>query len=407
MLFAILMATCGITGAQNNYFNLEKEYFINGDAKNFSVISAKYSSKAMHFSEKLFFGGENIDSLSDSVSFNTQKAIEFGEKAIQAANDTSVVAKAYMEKSLIRLHEAEESLNSIIGSSSPNVKSNTYDLCIFWLGDATIDSYNASIYFYGELAEDVLVVNDSSSVNAPCPVCPPCDPNLGKNINGSEIELSAEEINRIRRIEADEATYTKIIDLYEKRMATKQQMIDGLLENLANAYTDEEREKIQNKIDKAKAEKKLLADKRTGAENRLRSIREKLSEYAKREGYKKSESISSPIFSFDKIGYYNENNPIPVDQPMPNGLIYSVQLGLYHKQLMPAEYDIYKGLYPINGQSSAGGLYRYRTGIFYNYQQVEEIKIKIRSIGLIDAFVIAFYNGELISISKAIRIEQQ
>ena len=407
MLFAILMATCGITGAQNNYFNLEKEYFINGDAKNFSVISAKYSSKAMHFSEKLFFGGENIDSLSDSVSFNTQKAIEFGEKAIQAANDTSVVAKAYMEKSLIRLHEAEESLNSIIGSSSPNAKSNTYDLCIFWLGDATIDSYNASIYFYGELAEDVLVVNDSSSVNRPCPACPPCDPNLGKNINGSEIELSAEEINRIRRIEADEATYTKIIDLYEKRMATKQQMIDGLLENLANAYTDEEREKIQNKIDKAKAEKKLLADKRTGAENRLRSIREKLSEYAKREGYKKSESISSPIFSFDKIGYYNENNPIPVDQPMPNGLIYSVQLGLYHKQLMPAEYDIYKGLYPINGQSSAGGLYRYRTGIFYNYQQVEEIKIKIRSIGLIDAFVIAFYNGELISISKAIRIEQQ
>ena len=407
MLFAILMATCGITGAQNNYFNLEKEYFINGDAKNFSVISAKYSSKAMHFSEKLFFGGENIDSLSDSVSFNTQKAIEFGEKAIQAANDTSVVAKAYMEKSLIRLHEAEESLNSIIGSSSTNEKSNTYDLCIFWLGDATIDSYNASIYFYGELAEDVLVVNDSSSVNRPCPACPPCDPNLGKNINGSEIELSAEEINRIRRIEADEATYTKIIDLYEKRMATKQQMIDGLLENLANADTDEEREKIQNKIDKAKAEKKLLADKRTGAENRLRSIREKLSEYAKREGYKKSESSSSPIFSFDKIGYYNENNPIPVDQPMPNGLIYSVQLGLYHKQLMPAEYDIYKGLYPINGQSSAGGLYRYRTGIFYNYQQVEEIKIKIRSIGLIDAFVIAFYNGELISISKAIRIEQQ
>ena len=407
MLFAILMATCGITGAQNNYFNLEKEYFINGDAKNFAVISAKYSSKAMHFSEILFFGEKNIDSLSDSVSFNTQKAIQFGEKAIQAANDTSVVAKAYMEKSLIRLHEAEESLNSIIGSSSTNEKSNTYDLCIFWLGDATIDSYNASIYFYGELAEDVLVIKDSSSVNAPCPACPPCDPNLGKNINGSEIELSAEEINRIRRIEADEATYTKIIDLYEKRMATKQQMIDGLLENLANADTDEERERIQNKIDKAKAEKKLLADKRTGAENRLRSIREKLSEYAKREGYKKSESISSPIFSFDKIGYYNENNPIPVDQPMPNGLIYSVQLGLYHKQLMPAEYDIYKGLYPINGQSSAGGLYRYRTGIFYNYQQVEEIKIKIRSIGLIDAFVIAFYNGELISISKAIRIEQQ
>ena len=416
MLFAILMATYGITGAQNNYFNLEKEYFINGDAKNFAVISAKYSSKAMHFSEKLFFGEENIDSFSDSVSFNTKKAIEFGEKAIEAANDTSVVAKAYMEKSLKRLHEVEESLNSIIGSSSPNAKRNTYDLCIYWLGDATIDSYNASIYFYGELAEDVLVVNDSSSVNAPCPVCPPCDTIVEKIVGNSGIiegdghntsPLSAEEMNRIRRIEVDEATYTTIVEMYEKRMTTKQQIIDQLLEDLANANTDEERQKIQNEIDIAKAQKELLADKRNGAESKLKSIREQLAEYAKRDGYVKSESSSTPIFSFDKEGYYNEDNPIPIDQPIPDGLIYSVQIGLYHKQVIHEKYDIYKGLYPINGHSIAGGLYRYRTGIFYNYQQVEEIKIKIRSLGLSDAFVIAYYNGELISISKAIRMESE
>ncbi|MBT6746915.1 MAG: hypothetical protein HOB26_10190 [Flavobacteriales bacterium] len=416
MLFAIFMASYGLTVAQNNYFNLEKQYFINGDAKNFAVISAKYSSKAMHFSEKLFFGKENIDSFSDSISFNTQKAIEFGEKAIETANDTSVVAKSYMKKSLKRLHEAQESLNSIIGSSSPNEKRNTYDLCIFWLGDATIDSYNASIYFYGELAEDVLVVNDGLSANTPCPVCPPCDTIFETIISNSGIiegggdnasPLSAEELNRIRRIEVDEATYTTIVEMYEKRMATKQQIIDQLLKDLANANTDEERQKIQNEIDIAKAQKELLADKRNGAESKLKSIREQLAEYAKRDGYIKSDSNSTSIFSFGKEGYYNENNPIPVDQPFPDGLIYSVQLGLYHKQLIPSEYDIYKGLYPINGQSIAGGLYRYRTGIFYNYQQVEEIKIKIRSIGLSDAFVIAFYNGELISVSKAIRIERQ
>jgi len=415
-LFAILLATYGITVAQNNYFNLEKEYFINGDSKNFAVISAKYSSKAMHFSEKLFFGEKNIEGFSDSVYFNTQKAIEFGENAIEAANDTSIVAKAYMEKSLKRLREVQESLNSIIGSSSPNEKRNTYDFCIFWLGDATIESYNASIYFYGELAENVLVLNDSSSANTPCPVCPPCD-TIFETIVGNSVmieggsdntaPLSAEEMNRIRRIEVDEATYTTIVEMYEKRMATKQQIIDKLLEDLANADSDEERQKIQNEIDKAISEKQLLADKRNGAESKLKSIREQLAEYAKRNGYIKSEFSSTSIFSFDKEGYYDKNNPIPVDQPFPDGLIYSVQLGLYHKQLLPAEYDIYKGLYPINGQSIAGGLYRYRTGVFYNYQQVEEIKIKIRSIGLSDAFVIAFYNGELISVSKAIRIEQQ
>ena len=100
-LLGFLVITLSIK-AQVNYFNLEKEYYVNGKAKNNAVISAKYASKAMHFAEKLYFGYKNPNILyySDSIAYNTGKAIEHGEKAIEVSRDSSKTGRQFMENLL-------------------------------------------------------------------------------------------------------------------------------------------------------------------------------------------------------------------------------------------------------------------------------------------------------------------
>ncbi|MBL4624274.1 MAG: hypothetical protein JKY42_03935, partial [Flavobacteriales bacterium] len=206
-----------------------------------------------------------------------------------------------------------------------------------------------------------------------------------------------------KRLEADEATLTSIKEMYENRLNAQQESINELKQQLANAKTEEEKKRIQKQLDKAQAQQELVSDKRNGVEKKLIDVRDKLTILIQQTGYV-SKNVSQSIFSFDKDGYYSESNPIPIDEPISGELFYSIQLGVYSKQAFP---QLFKGLYPLTSQTISGGTYKYRTGTFYSYQQAEDIKDKIRQLGINDAFIIAFYEKQNISISKAIRLELQ
>jgi hypothetical protein len=91
---------------------------------------------------------------------------------------------------------------------------------------------------------------------------------------------------------------------------------------------------------------------------------------------------------------YNENNPIPKNPKIPDGLIFKVQVGAFRN---PIPQNHFKGFAPIMAEDAGNGITRYTAGLFTDFNAALYARDEIRSIGYPDAFVVAFYNGKRIS----------
>jgi hypothetical protein len=90
-------------------------------------------------------------------------------------------------------------------------------------------------------------------------------------------------------------------------------------------------------------------------------------------------------------------NTTNVDQELPKGLVYKVQVGVYKNAIST---DVFKGLTPVYGEVFTGGI-RYSVGSFSKFYDAQQAKEYIKNMGLADAFVIAYYDKQRISIELA------
>ena len=88
---------------------------------------------------------------------------------------------------------------------------------------------------------------------------------------------------------------------------------------------------------------------------------------------------------------YSEKNPIPVDPPLPGGIIYKVQIGAFRK---PIKQDAFNGLSPLMGEKTPNGFIRYSAGLFKDLGTATAARDKIRKLGYKDAFVVVFKDGK-------------
>jgi hypothetical protein len=115
----------------------------------------------------------------------------------------------------------------------------------------------------------------------------------------------------------------------------------------------------------------------------------------------KRDVVTNTIFQVDKsarISNYSVSNPIPVDPPLPSGIIYKVQIGAFRNAI---KQDAFKGIKPIVGESTGKGFTRYLAGEFEDFASADFAKDEIREIGYPDAFVVAYLNGNRISVAEA------
>ena len=98
------------------------------------------------------------------------------------------------------------------------------------------------------------------------------------------------------------------------------------------------------------------------------------------------------------VSGYSKSNPIPIDVPLPNGIIYKVQVGAFRN---PISQDLFKGFAPLMGESLPSGITRYTAGIFLDFNNADDAKKAIVALGYKDAFVVAFRDGKRISVSDA------
>ena len=97
------------------------------------------------------------------------------------------------------------------------------------------------------------------------------------------------------------------------------------------------------------------------------------------------------------------NNPIKSDIDIPEFLVYQVQLGVF-KNAVPIEE--FKGFTPIYSKKTEKGV-SYSTGLFEKLADAKEAKNTIQSMGLTDAFIVAYYNKKKITFAEAMKLEKK
>jgi hypothetical protein len=84
--------------------------------------------------------------------------------------------------------------------------------------------------------------------------------------------------------------------------------------------------------------------------------------------------------------------------------LYTVQIGVYSKQITKTQLN---NLKPIYTEKLPSGLYRYTAGIYNQTGKLIEDKRKVVDLGVKDAFVSAYYNAKRISFADAQKLQAE
>lgn len=109
-----------------------------------------------------------------------------------------------------------------------------------------------------------------------------------------------------------------------------------------------------------------------------------------------------PVFAILPQSPYSATDPIPIDEPLPDGVAYKIQLGAFSK---PLSANAFKGITPISGERLAGGITKYYAGLFLEFTDADVALRKVREYGFKDAYIVAFYNRKTINIERAKQLE--
>lgn len=117
----------------------------------------------------------------------------------------------------------------------------------------------------------------------------------------------------------------------------------------------------------------------------------------------KKESITIEGLVIKNEAAYNNENPIPLNAKLNDGLLYRVQIGAF-KMLIAN--NSFSGLSPINAEKTGNGYYRYTAGNYSEYNTANNVKNELRKIGYRDAYVVCYYNGKRVSRSESLSISK-
>lgn len=111
-----------------------------------------------------------------------------------------------------------------------------------------------------------------------------------------------------------------------------------------------------------------------------------------------TEAILTKENVFNKSTSQVSKPDISMNPSLPDGLIFKVQVGAFKT---PVAASRFKGVEPVNGETSRKGWIRYCVGLFRAYESASAVKSEMRKSGFSDAFVVAYFNGKRIPLFEA------
>ncbi len=110
-----------------------------------------------------------------------------------------------------------------------------------------------------------------------------------------------------------------------------------------------------------------------------------------------------PVLSLFSEQY--EQEEIPVNPELPEGLLYRIQLAAFRN---PQEPSFFGGMGPLSIYRAEGSdVNFYYTGLFRAKEEAEKALVKVKKKKFSDAFIIALMDGARISMEKAEQLEKQ
>ncbi len=112
------------------------------------------------------------------------------------------------------------------------------------------------------------------------------------------------------------------------------------------------------------------------------------------------DDVTNVELDAEKASYYKDAGDAAKAEQVEviKGLFFTVQIGVYSK---PVPSSSLFNIKPLNTELIRSGLIRYTTGQFTSLDDASLRKDEIRLVGVKDAFVTAYFNGERITIAKA------
>lgn len=122
---------------------------------------------------------------------------------------------------------------------------------------------------------------------------------------------------------------------------------------------------------------------------------------------KNSNPVISEIlnYSIQPVSKYSAVNPIPMNESLPEGIVFKVQIGAFKSAI---KQDSFGGLNPVTGETSPGSAYtRYLVGLFKTYEGATLVKNEVNTMGYRDAFIVAYKDGKRIPLYQARNMIQE
>lgn len=113
------------------------------------------------------------------------------------------------------------------------------------------------------------------------------------------------------------------------------------------------------------------------------------------------EGIMDRFLPADSVtSYYDDPQAAPAQQvERMRGLFFTVQIGVYSK---PTPLDLIYNITPLNSELLEDGKIRYTSGQFDDMRSAGEYRQKVVTLGVGDAFVIAYFNGKRMPLEDAL-----
>tara|TARA_B100000809_G_scaffold145240_1_gene142853 strand:- start:14434 stop:15537 length:1104 start_codon:yes stop_codon:yes gene_type:complete len=357
----------------------QKKEVFNKDNKgqSYAILSAQGTKDVFSLAQKNYFSTNFlvIKENCDSMIIFSNNAVQYADSALLFACDSCNVAKERMLLAKFYQLKVLEYCSLIKNENSNESIHLLSEKLMDAAGNGIVEAYAASLYFEKEEEEEGKL-----------------DLVLDEEVE----DVYYKEIPReISKLEIDEISYMTIKELYGKRLAEIDDELISLKKRAEKSRGNDLAE-VNKVIAHLVNEEEKCFEKMRGSEDRLVSVRNELS-------LEMLKVVHKDIFSSEKEGFYNENVPIPEINEIPIGLVYKIQIGFFKSQL-PSEH--FNGIFPLSSQKIDDTYYRYVAGNFAKYQDAKDAKVKVVEKGYTDSFVVAFLNGEKVSISDALENEE-
>ncbi|MBI3518192.1 MAG: hypothetical protein HY062_02385 [Bacteroidetes bacterium] len=368
------------TGIQHSYAQSDSSK-TSGICKQLAIQSAQSADISYSYAQRNYFEtrqsiiGQNID----TALIFIKESISYLDSAILLASDSAIKAK---EHANIARDLSIDSYNTLalLKSSDFSRRKELSKKAALFSADATVEAYHASFYFTDQKKPE-------------------------KKEEKEEKEEKTDSITpqkQITKLDIDQTLFTLLKGDLTEKSEINQQEIAKLKAELETTKNEEKAAKLKGQLRILEAKTKELAKKSNDVQSKLSSITTLIEERDKTAATAPIQKDT--IFSkstLKTMAEWNEN--VKSDNDIPMSLVYQVQLGVFKTAVLP---ETFKGLTPIYSKTTDKGVC-YTTGLFERLSDAREAKNTVQSMGLTDAFIVAYYNKKKITLAEAAKLEKK